>query len=163
MFRHYRENNYTNRKIILGGPLNVYVPNEFISYEATAKRHSMRWYDFTVDLNGWEYHGGYARSQLRFNDLLGFWPYGKKATKYFVLGYEYVLQDYEKGSDLYKTNLNYIIEKCRESLIDESNLILCSEKEEILEGWTVDNTVKEDLKLNFELLQTCTFYTKTKI
>jgi hypothetical protein len=163
IFRYYRENNYTNRKIIIGGPFNTNVENPFVSYEVSKKRKTLRWYDYTADPNGWEYHGEYSRSLLRVNDLHNFWPYGKKSTKYFVLNCSSLLRDYKEDLTLYKSHFDYLIKQCKHSLIDEANLILCFEEEIEVEGWTINNSVKESLKLNFELLQNCNFYTENKI
>ena len=161
IFKFYNENGYTNRKIILGGGLDSYRKNEIVSYESSVGRKTSRWYDFTVDPNNWEYHGGYARSTVSVNNLKNFWPYGKKSTKFFVINFNYLLSDYI-NSDLFYTNLEFIINKCEESLIDGGDLFLMSEKNENINGWVIDNDIKITHKLNFELLNNYNFYRKIK-
>lgn len=158
-FRHFQENGYTNRKIILGFPLESQKSYELISYESTAKRKTRRWYDYTVDPNGWEYHGGYLRSSAIFNHFKTFWPYAKNGTKFFVLNYNVILHDYV-GYSNFQENLQYLIDMCEDSLIDKRNLILCSEKMETVKGWEIDNSVREKLNLNYEGLNNYNFYKK---
>lgn len=158
-FRYFNENGYTNRKIILGGPIDIMKTNDVVTYESTYGRKTKRWYDFTVDCNGWEYHGGYPRSDVNFNHLKGFWPYAENSTKFFVINYNVLLHNYVGHSTFYD-NLNYLIQKCEYSLINKNNLLLCSEKIEEIKGWTPDNSVKEKYKLNFELLNKYNFYKK---
>lgn len=157
IFKHYQETGVTNRKILLGAPLLSEHTNNLVTYESTINRKTKRWYDFTIDPNNWEYHGGYLRSYVFFNSLKNFWPYAKKATKFFVINYNVILHDYV-GTEFLKPNLDFLIEKCKESLIDENNLLLCSENVENIEGWVIDNTVKETLKLNFEILNNLNYY-----
>ncbi len=155
----YQENGYTNRKIILGGPLDSTKRNDFVTYESSRNETTPRWYDFVVDKNGWEYHGGYIRSNLLFQNLRNFWPYGVKSTKFFVLNFQSILSDY-LNTPSFQTNLNFIIKKCEESLINKKNLFLISHTPVQLEGWKIDDSIKESHKLNYELLNTCFFYRK---
>jgi hypothetical protein len=157
IFKYFHENGYTNRKIILGGYLDSQKKNPIVSYESTVVRKTSRWYDFTVDKNNWEYHGSYIRSNLSFNNLKNYWPYSKKSTKYFVINFKNILSDYLK-TEHFDLNLNYLIEKCKESLIDDRNLFLMSDGNEEIKGWVIDNDIKERYKLNFELLDNCNFY-----
>ena len=60
------------------------------------------------------------------------------------------------------SNLEYIINKCEESLIDNGDVFLMSEKNENINGWVIDNNIKLTHKLNFELLNNCNFYRKIK-
>jgi hypothetical protein len=159
IFRFFNENGYTNRKIILGGPVNSIKLNEVVSYESTLGRKTPRWYDFVIDPNGWEYHGGYARSLVVYNNLIDFWPYAENATKFFVVNIETMFNDYI-GTPYFNTNLNKLITLCENSLIDKNNILLCSSKEETIDGWVLDNSVKESHKLNFEHLNDYNFYRK---
>lgn len=159
IFRFFNENGYTNRKIILGGPLNSPKLNEVVSYESTLGRRTPRWYDFVIDPNGWEYHGGYLRSQIVFNKLIDFWPYAENATKFFVINIETIFNDYI-GGPYFNTYLNKLITLCENSLIDKNNILVCSSKEENIDGWILDNSVKESQKLNFEHLNDYNFYRK---
>ena len=161
IFKFYHENGYTNRKIILGGGLDSYHKNKMVSYESLVGRKTPRWYDFTVDPNNWEYHGGYARSSLSINNLKNFWPYGEKTTKFFIINFDNLLSDYT-NTNLFYPNLEYIINKCEESLIDNGDVFLMSEKNETINGWVIDNDIKITHKLNFELLNNCNFYKKIK-
>jgi len=163
MFSFYKENGFTNRKIILGGPLDSYKENLLVSYEATHNRKTKRWYDFVKDPNGWEYHGGYARSSANINHLKNFWPYAKNSTKYFVLNFDTFLNDYKHDKTLYFENMQFLIKKCEESLIDDNNLILLTDKNIEIDGWKLSQEVKEKLKLNFEVLNDCFFYVKKDI
>ena len=160
ILKHFHENGVTNRKIILGGPLDSMKKNEIVSYESKANKTTSRWYDFTTDPNGWEYHGGYIRSYIHLNNLKEFWPYADNATKYFVINVNNMLSDYVIGSPRFYENLNFLVEKCERSLTNKNNLLLCSSGIENINGWTIDNSVKESLKLNFELLNGCNFYKK---
>jgi hypothetical protein len=161
ILKYYHENGYTNRKILLGGLLDSQKRNDIVSYESTVNRKSPRWYDFTIDYNNWEYHGGYIRSNISFNNLKDFWPYAKNSTKYFVINFNYILSDYI-NTDLFIPNLTYLIERCEESLIDKNNLFLLSEKNESIDGWIIDSDIKKTFKLDFELLNNCNFYKKNK-
>jgi len=158
-FRFFNENGYTNRKIILGGPLDCVKRNEVVSYESTLGRKTPRWYDFVIDPNGWEYHSGYMRSNITFNQLNEFWPYAENGTKFFVINFESVLYDYI-GHPIFNTTLNRLINLCESSLIDKNNILLCSSKNEIVDGWVLDNSVKESLNLNYENLNNYNFYKK---
>lgn len=160
IFRFFNENGYTNRKIILGGPLDSQKLNEVVSYESTLGRKTPRWYDFVIDPNGWEYHGGYPRSTIIFNRLIDFWPYAENGTKFFVINIETILND-SIGTPSFNTNLNKLVGLCESSLIDKNNILLCSSKEENIDGWVLDNSVKESLNLNFEYLNEYNFYRKT--
>jgi hypothetical protein len=159
IFRFFNENGYTNRKIILGGPLNSQKLNEVVSYESTLSKKTPRWYDFIIDPNGWEYHGGYLRSLIVFNSIIQFWPYAENATKFFVVNFETILHDYI-GTSYFNTNLNKLITLCENSLIDKNNILLCSSKEETIDGWVLDNSVREFHNLNFEHLNDYNFYRK---
>ena len=64
--------------------------------------------------------------------------------------------------NLFYQNLEYIINKCESSLIDNGNVFLMSEKNENINGWVIDNDIKITHKLNFELLNNCNFYKKIK-
>jgi hypothetical protein len=161
VFRYFNENGYTNRKIILGGPLNSLKLNEVVSYESGAGKKTPRWYDFVIDPNGWEYHGGYLRSRIVLNGLVDFWPYAANATKFFVINIETIFHDY-LGHPIFKEKLDKLVSLCESSLINKNNILLCSSKLEVLEGWSLDNSVKDSLKLNFELLNTYNFYRKTQ-
>lgn len=149
MLKYYRENNITNRKIILFFPLNANVDNNVITYESTQNRKTKRWYDFTQDPNGWEYHGGYTRSYMEIQTLKKFWPYAEKATKYFVINYDQV-----------KNDLDFIINKCENSLINSKNIFLISENEIKIDGWMLDNNLKISLNLSFENLKNYHLYKK---
>lgn len=161
MLKYYHENGYTNRKILIGGLLDSQKTNNIVSYESGVKRKSPRWYDFTVDSNNWEYHGGYIRSNIHFNNLKDFWPYSKNSTKIFVLNFNYILSDYINGNLFYQ-NLEYLINKCEESLIDKNNLFLLSQNKENINGWIIDDDIKNEFNLTFELLDNCYFYRKIK-
>jgi len=161
IFNHFNENGYTNRKIILGGGIDMSKANELVSYESTFKRKTPRWYDFTIDPNGWEFHGGYVRSLLMLGNLENFWPYAENSTKMFVLNFNALLHDY-RNTDLFYEKLNFLINKCEYSLIDERNLFLLSETNEDIDGWMIDESIKEQHKLNFELLNEYNFYKKNK-
>lgn len=158
----YQENGYTNRKIILFFPLNSYAEYDIVSYESTLSisRKSKRWYDFTTDPNGWEYHGGYARSTCHIEHLFRFWPYAQNSAKYFVINFNEALKDYKNNNILYEKYFKYLIEKCEYSLINKNNLLLSSDKDENIDGWVIDNSLKDKLKLNFENLNTYNFYVK---
>lgn len=160
IFRYYHENGHTNRKIILGGAINMTKENELVTYETAVNRRTKRWYDFTTDPNGWEYHGIYPRSMMYIENLKNFWPYANNATKYFVINFKIMLQSFPLGSDQFFDNLNFLIKKCEQSLTNKNNLLLCSDNNEYIEGWAIDNSVKESLKLNFEDLNKCNFYKK---
>lgn len=149
ILKNYRENGITNRKIILFFPLNSMVDNRIVTYETTANKKTKRWYDFTEDINGWEYHGGYTRSAMDMPYLKRFWPYAEKATKYFVINYDHVVND-----------LDFLVSKCENSLINSQNVFLISEKNSFIDGWVIDQTLKETLKLNFETLNNCFLYKK---
>lgn len=159
IFRFFNENGYTNRKIILGGPFDCTKLNEVVTYESTVGRKTPRWYDFVVDPNGWEYHGGYLRSLIILDRLINFWPYAENATKFFVVNIETMLGDYI-GHQIFNTKFNTLVSLCENSLIDKKNILLCSSKEENLDGWVLDNSVKESLGLNFEYLNQYNFYKK---
>lgn len=161
IFKYFNENGYTNRKIILGGPLDSMKDNDIVSYESTYGRKTKRWYDFTIDPNGWEYHGGYVRSLNRIETLKNFWPYAENSSKFFVINFNEFLRDYI-GNPIFYEYLNYLINQCENSLINKNNLLLCSEKVEDIKGWELDNSVKETYKLNFELLNEYNFYKKIK-
>lgn len=149
MLRNFRENGVTNRKILLYFPLNTSETNNIITYEVSVGRKTKRWYDFTTDLNGWEYHGGYTRSDIDLPNLKRFWPYSKKSTKYFVVNYDYVKHD-----------MNFIVSQCQDSLIDPNNLYFFTEKEEVINGWQINTNLKQELKLTFEGLNNYFFYSK---
>jgi len=157
IFKFYHENGYTNRKIILGGPLDCGKRNPIVSYETKIKRKTIRAYDFTIDSNNWEYHGGYVRSYMYSGHLRQFWPYAKKSTKCFVINVNGVINS-ESDDKLFYKELSYLIEKCEESLINEDNLFLLSENDKSIDGWIIDNDIKEKHKLTFELLNNCNFY-----
>jgi hypothetical protein len=159
ILRFFNENGYTNRKIILGGELESHKSNDVVSYESIIGKKTQRWYDFTVDPNGWEYHGGYIRSHLVFNTLMGFWPYAEKATKYFVINVDVVLSDFI-NTDIFYSNLNKLVNECEKSLIDEKNLFLCSKKFREIDGWSIDNDIKQKYKLNFESLNDYNYFKK---
>jgi hypothetical protein len=159
--KYFQENGYTNRKIILGSPLRAETLNELVSYETTARKKTVRWYDFTTDSNNWEYHGGYAGSlvfPVKWAEQ--FWPYAEKATKYFVLDFNGMIPNTEFGTEEFFYGLNYYINNCQKSLIDEDNLILTSLGTEEIPGWKINNTVKTSLKLTFEHLESYNFYTR---
>lgn len=160
VLRFYKENGYTNRKIILGGPLDSYKENIAVTYESSIKRKTKRWYDFTVDPNGWEYHGGYPRSSVHLNHLKSFWPYAENSAKYFVVNFDKFLGDYKDDKKAYLENMEYLIEKCEYSLINKNNIILLTEDGRDIEGWVKQNNLKKDLNLDFEVLSSCNFYLK---
>lgn len=162
ILRYYNENGITNRKIIMGFPFYSEKRNEFITYETEKRTKTKRDYDFVFDKNGWEYHMGYCKSIVPHPDLLKkFWPYAKKATKYFVINLDYFLNfTYYSDYDF----ISYLINSCEESLISKENLFVCSEsvpKNLDLTGWVLCNEVKEKLKLNFEKLNDYNFYKKS--
>lgn len=169
IIKNFKETGVTNRKILLGAPLDSTRVNwwDTVTYLTQNKDCMPRWYDFTTDPNGWEYHAGYQRSTISFTQLINGWPYAENATKYFVLTPHTLLGDiWESPSEYYKY-LDQLIKKCEYSLIDANNLILCYHKTSDrklppfeLTGWRVDNSVKDSLKLNFELLNECDFYVK---
>lgn len=159
--KYYQENGHTNRKIILGGPLRSDEKNLIISYEQDADRKTPRWYDFIMDSNGWEYHDGYSSSHIFPNhpisDFLQNWPYAPNATKYFVVNTTTMLKRYTES------DLDAILAKCEESLINKDNLLLLSEATAPVlnkDGWVLDNNLKRLLRLNFEALEQCNFYRK---
>lgn len=159
--QYFRENGYTNRKIILGGPLDAMKLNDLISYETTARKRTVRWYDFTTDPNNWEYHCGYPNSPaLPVAWIEPFWPFAEKATKYFVLNFKGMLPNIKFGTEEFYNGFDFYVNNCERSLINKDNLILCSDGEEELKGWKINNTVKKSLKLDFEQLSACNFYTR---
>lgn len=161
MIKNYQENGYTNSKILLNVPLNTDKENEIISYETKLNKKTKRWYDYTTNHDGWEYHGNYNSSLITIQRLKNFWCYGKKSIKFFVINFNSLLQDY-KGHPNYEENFNFIINNCEKSLINKNNLLLCSDKEENIIGWELDNSAKEKYKLTFEELNNYYYYKKIK-
>jgi hypothetical protein len=162
ILRSYRDNGFTNRKIIFNFPFSGIEKNSFVTYEVEINRKTRRDYDFTVDKNNWEYHCGYARSSIiNVNSLREFWPYAKNSAKYFVVNISPLLRYHEGAS---KEDLkNYLINKFEESLINKDNLLLCSDlkdNKDIPKEWKLNNSVKDSLKLNFENLVNYNFYTR---
>lgn len=155
----FQENGYTNRKIILGGGIDMTKRYDIVSYEISARRKSCRWYDYTTDPNGWEYHGGYARSVIRIPLLEAFWPYAESSTKKFVLNLDTLLVDYPEA-EVFNEKLHFLIEKCRHSLINKENLFLMTTNYTTINGWIEDSSIKETHKLNFEHLNNNFFYKK---
>lgn len=156
----YNETGRTYRKILLGYPLNNMVENNYITYESTVKRKTKRWYDFTKDPNGWEYHGGYSRSDLQINLLKTYWPYAENASKYMVIHPDYILRDYYVNKKIFYENLNYLIDMCKKSCIDENNVFLISNKNDNIDGWVIDKSLNEKLDLTFEGLKNSNVYRK---
>ena len=78
-----------------------------------------------------------------------------------MINFDNLLSDYV-NTNLFYPNLEYIINKCEESLIDNGDVFLMSEKNENINGWVIDNNIKITHKLNFELLNNCNFYKKIK-
>ena len=159
MFKNFQINGFTNRKIIFGSPVSIWAHNEIMSYESP-DRNTARWYDFTTDPNGWEYIGGYPRGDVGLHHFKEFWPFAENGTKYFVINPYLFFPDFANNQDLYKADFNFLVEKCLFSLINKNNLLLCTEKEESIQGWQLDNSVKETLQLNFETLNDYNFYIK---
>lgn len=157
MLRHFYENGYTNRKIILGGGIDFYKKYSIVSYENTYNRKTSRWYDFTHDSNGWEYHGGYPRSSIHVNQLLCFWPYAKNATKYFVLNVDTMFANQTVNEE--NNTFISIIQNMKESLIDKNNLFLCTKNHIDISNFKKDNSIKTYLKLNFEEMDYYNYYT----
>lgn len=165
ILRFYRDNGFTNRKIIFNFPFLGINRNKYVTYEVEANRKTRRDYDFTVDKNNWEYHSGYARSTItNINSLKEFWPYAKNSAKYFVVNISPLLVHFKDNEAAKQEMQSFLINKFEESLIKKENLILCSEKnEDFGNDWKLDNSVVDSLKLNFERLSQYNFYTKNYI
>lgn len=144
IMRLYKDNGYTNRKIIINFPLD--------SQKVDLYKYSQpvpRYYDFIKDKNNWEYHGGYKDSVI--NNLFNFWPYAAKSAKYFVININML--------EVYSQKLsNVLLDKFRQSLIDPNNLFLCSENDASIKNWKLDNDLKCELRLDFENLESYNYY-----
>jgi hypothetical protein len=161
LIKNFQENSNTNRKIILNFPFNIMKKNIIVSYESKVNRISKRYYDYTTDPNGWEYHGNYQRSHITIESLKKFFPYAENSTKFFVINFNSLLSDYINFPN-YEENFNFIINNCEKSLINKNNLLLCSDKEENIIGWELDNDAKEKYQLTFEELNNYYYYKKIK-
>ena len=157
VLKNYKENGYTNRKIIMGYPIS-HSYNSIVTYETKVKRSTISYYDFAFDPYGWEYHLGYSRSTiLHPNVFYNFWPYAKNSSKYFVVNMECFLQHYE--SKEHKINFfNYLSQKCQDSLIDKNNFFICSQEKESYDGWKINNNLSDKLDLKFQDLKNWNFY-----
>lgn len=160
--RTLKESGKTYRKILLGYGQNIgNTPNDVITYESSIGRKTKRWYDYDRDPNGWEYHGGYSRSNVRFDILKKYWPYKEGVSKYFVIDYNEVLKDY-KDEKFFYNNLELLVNYCQKSCIDDDSVFLISQEKKEIKGWEVDEKLNSLLGLTFENLKYSYVYKKVK-